>query len=161
MPADPLTIGELARRSGVASSALRFYEERGLIASERTGAGHRRYARPVIRRVAFIVFAQRIGLDLPSGEVERDLSLEDVEGLVLGVVDVHRRHVAGRYLDHVDQAEPSVGVLAVREDAGPAAQEREFLGGGLNRHGCSFPSGGRRLGAGDGSSVYENLHRRN
>jgi MerR family transcriptional regulator, redox-sensitive transcriptional activator SoxR len=59
-----LTIGEVSRRSGVASSALRFYEERGLIASERAGSGHRRYRRPVLRRIAFIVFAQRIGLTL-------------------------------------------------------------------------------------------------
>jgi MerR family redox-sensitive transcriptional activator SoxR len=59
-----LTIGEVARRSGVASSALRFYEERGLIRSERAGSGHRRFPRPVLRRVAFIVFAQRIGLSL-------------------------------------------------------------------------------------------------
>jgi MerR family redox-sensitive transcriptional activator SoxR len=59
-----LTIGQVARRSGVASSALRFYEERGLIASERAGSGHRRYPRSVLRRVAFIVFAQRIGLKL-------------------------------------------------------------------------------------------------
>ncbi|MGH2798599.1 MAG: redox-sensitive transcriptional activator SoxR [Solirubrobacterales bacterium] len=62
--AESLTIGEIARRSGVATSALRFYEERGLIRSERTGAGHRRYQRAVIRRIAFIVFAQRIGLSL-------------------------------------------------------------------------------------------------
>jgi MerR family redox-sensitive transcriptional activator SoxR len=59
-----LTIGEVARRSGVAASALRFYEERGLIASERAGSGHRRYPRPVLRQIAFIVFAQRIGLTL-------------------------------------------------------------------------------------------------
>ena len=62
--AELLTIGEIARRSGVASSALRFYEERGLIASERSGSGHRRYPRAVLRRIAFIVFAQRIGLTL-------------------------------------------------------------------------------------------------
>jgi MerR family redox-sensitive transcriptional activator SoxR len=62
--ADLLTIGEVARRSGVAASALRFYEQRGLIASERAGSGHRRYPRPVLRRIAFIVFAQRIGLTL-------------------------------------------------------------------------------------------------
>ena len=62
--ADLLTIGELSARSGVASSALRFYEERGLISSERASSGHRRFARPVIRRVAFIVFAQRVGLSL-------------------------------------------------------------------------------------------------
>jgi MerR family redox-sensitive transcriptional activator SoxR len=59
-----LTIGEVAQRSGVAASALRFYEDRGLIASERAGSGHRRYPRPVLRRIAFIVFAQRIGLTL-------------------------------------------------------------------------------------------------
>jgi MerR family transcriptional regulator, redox-sensitive transcriptional activator SoxR len=59
-----MTIGEVARRSGVAASALRFYEERGLIASERAGSGHRRYPRPVLRRIAFIVFAQRVGLTL-------------------------------------------------------------------------------------------------
>jgi MerR family transcriptional regulator, redox-sensitive transcriptional activator SoxR len=61
---DLLTIGDVARRSGVAASALRFYEDRGLIASERAGSGHRRYRRPVLRRIAFIVFAQRVGLTL-------------------------------------------------------------------------------------------------
>ena len=61
---DLLTIGEVARRSGVAASALRFYEERDLITSERAGSGHRHYRRPVLRRIAFIVFAQRIGLTL-------------------------------------------------------------------------------------------------
>jgi MerR family transcriptional regulator, redox-sensitive transcriptional activator SoxR len=67
-----LTIGEVAKRSGIASSALRFYEDRGLIQSVRTAAGHRRYPRAVLRRVAFIVFAQRIGLSL--GEVARELA---------------------------------------------------------------------------------------
>jgi len=62
--AESLTIGEVARRSGVAASALRFYEERGLIVSERAGSGHRRYPRPVLRRIAFVVFAQRVGLTL-------------------------------------------------------------------------------------------------
>ncbi len=59
-----LTISEASRRSGVAASALRFYEERGLIKSERAGSGHRRYLRAVLRRIAFIVFAQRIGMSL-------------------------------------------------------------------------------------------------
>jgi MerR family transcriptional regulator, redox-sensitive transcriptional activator SoxR len=59
-----LTIAEVSRRSGVAASALRFYEERGLLRSERAGSGHRRYPRAVLRRIAFIVFAQRIGLTL-------------------------------------------------------------------------------------------------
>ena len=67
---DLLPIGEVARRSGVASSALRFYEQRGLISSEREGSGHRRYPRPVLRRIAFIVFAQRIGLTLEEIGVE-------------------------------------------------------------------------------------------
>jgi MerR family transcriptional regulator, redox-sensitive transcriptional activator SoxR len=67
-----LTIGEVARRSGVAASALRFYEERGLITSERAGSGHRRYPRAVLRRIAFIVFAQRIGLTL--GEIGAELA---------------------------------------------------------------------------------------
>ncbi|HKB13857.1 MAG TPA: redox-sensitive transcriptional activator SoxR [Vicinamibacterales bacterium] len=65
-----LTIGEVAQRSGVATSALRFYEEQGLIHSERTDAGHRRYPRAVIRRVAFIVFAQKIGLSLEEIRAE-------------------------------------------------------------------------------------------
>jgi MerR family redox-sensitive transcriptional activator SoxR len=62
--AELLTIGEVSRRSGVASSALRFYEDRGLISSDRAGSGHRRFPRPVLRRIAFIVFAQRVGLTL-------------------------------------------------------------------------------------------------
>jgi MerR family transcriptional regulator, redox-sensitive transcriptional activator SoxR len=62
--AELLTINEVSRRSGVAASALRFYEQRGLISSERAGSGHRRFRRPVLRRIAFIVFAQRVGLTL-------------------------------------------------------------------------------------------------
>jgi MerR family redox-sensitive transcriptional activator SoxR len=69
---DLLLIGDVARRSGVAASALRFYEERGLITSERSGGGQRRYPRAVLRRIAFIVFAQRIGLTL--GEIATELA---------------------------------------------------------------------------------------
>ena len=61
---DVLAIAEIARRSGVAASALRFYEQRGLIRSERAGSGHRRFSRSVLRRIAFIVFAQKMGLSL-------------------------------------------------------------------------------------------------
>lgn len=68
--AEALTIGEVAARSGVAASALRFYEDQGLIASQRTDAGHRRYPRAVLRRVAFIVFAQKIGLSLDEIRAE-------------------------------------------------------------------------------------------
>src|SRR5215213_4901557 len=69
---DVMTIADVARRSGVAASALRFYEQRGLIASERTGAGHRRFPRAVLRRIAFIVFAQKVGLSLE--EVAEELA---------------------------------------------------------------------------------------
>src|SRR2546422_1428262 len=67
---DLFTISEVSRRSGVAASALRFYEEKGLIDSERAGSGHRRYPRTVLRRIAFIVFAQRVGLSLQEIGVE-------------------------------------------------------------------------------------------
>jgi MerR family transcriptional regulator, redox-sensitive transcriptional activator SoxR len=59
-----LTIGDVARRTGVATSALRFYERRGLIISDRTDSGQRRYRPDTIRRVSFVLTAQRIGLSL-------------------------------------------------------------------------------------------------
>jgi MerR family transcriptional regulator, redox-sensitive transcriptional activator SoxR len=61
---DVLSIGQVARRSGVAVSALRYYEERGLIASERIAQGNRRFPRSTLRRIAFIVFAQKLGMSL-------------------------------------------------------------------------------------------------
>jgi MerR family redox-sensitive transcriptional activator SoxR len=61
---DLIPIGETARRAGMATSALRFYESEGLIRSERTGGGQRRYARGVLRRLAFIRAAQNVGLTL-------------------------------------------------------------------------------------------------
>src|SRR5262245_5718671 len=69
---DLMTVTEVARRSGVASSARLFYASRGLIASERASSGHRRYLRAVLRRSAFIVFAQKIGLSLD--EIAAELS---------------------------------------------------------------------------------------
>lgn len=68
----PLTVGELAERTGVTTSALRFYEERGLLHPERNESGHRRYPRPLVRRVAFIVFAQRVGFTLEESRAELD-----------------------------------------------------------------------------------------
>lgn len=62
----PLTVGEVARRSGVAVSTLHFYEAKGLIASFRTAGNQRRYAREVLRRVAIIRVAQRTGMDLEA-----------------------------------------------------------------------------------------------
>ena len=62
--ADHATIGELARRAGVATSALRYYEQLGLISSARTAGGQRRYSRATLRRIAFIRAAQTVGLSL-------------------------------------------------------------------------------------------------
>ena len=59
-----MTIGEVAERANVAASALRFYEREGLIAAVRSEGGQRRYHREVLRRVAFIRAAQRVGLSL-------------------------------------------------------------------------------------------------
>jgi MerR family transcriptional regulator, redox-sensitive transcriptional activator SoxR len=59
-----LTIGQLSERSGVATSAIRFYESRGLLSSDRTTGNQRRYAQSTLRRVAFIRTAQRVGLSL-------------------------------------------------------------------------------------------------
>ena len=59
-----LSIGAVAARAGVATSALRFYEDQGLITSERAPSGHRQYHADVLRRVAFIQAAQRVGLAL-------------------------------------------------------------------------------------------------
>ncbi len=59
-----LTVGELADRAGVATSALRFYETRGLIESERTAGNQRRYPRATLRRVALLRAAQAVGLSL-------------------------------------------------------------------------------------------------
>ncbi len=59
-----LTIGEVAERSGLAASAIRFYEQRGLVHAERAPGGQRRFRRDVLRRIAFIRIAQRVGLSL-------------------------------------------------------------------------------------------------
>jgi MerR family redox-sensitive transcriptional activator SoxR len=61
---DLLTVGEVARRSGFATSALRFYEAQGLIAATRTAGGQRRYERSVLRRLAFLRAARNVGLSL-------------------------------------------------------------------------------------------------
>ena len=63
-PDAPLTIGEMTRRTGVAASALHFYESLGLIASTRTPGNQRRYARHMLRRVSLITVAKRLGIPL-------------------------------------------------------------------------------------------------
>jgi MerR family redox-sensitive transcriptional activator SoxR len=64
VPEGQLAIGEVAERSGLAVSAIRFYEDKGLIRSTRTAGGQRRFRRDVLRRLAFIQAAQRVGLTL-------------------------------------------------------------------------------------------------
>ena len=61
---ETLTIGDFAARSGLAASALRYYEKEGLIRSTRTGGNQRRYERSELRRVAFIKIAQQVGVSL-------------------------------------------------------------------------------------------------
>jgi len=68
---DLIAIGTLARRTGVAVSALRFYEEKGLLTSIRTAGNQRRFLRSDIRRVSFILIAQKLGLGLV--EIEQEL----------------------------------------------------------------------------------------
>ena len=63
-PSDILTIGELAKRTGVSVSALRFYEEKALIEPFRSNGGQRRFLRSAIRRVSFIKIAQQLGLSI-------------------------------------------------------------------------------------------------
>ena len=67
-----LTIGDLSERSGIAASAIRYYEDRGLVWSRRTTGNQRRYERPMLRRLAFIRTAQRVGLSLE--EIEEALA---------------------------------------------------------------------------------------
>ena len=67
---DLLPIGELARRTGLAVSAIRFYEDKGLVQSLRTSGNQRRFLRSDIRRLSFILIAQKLGLGLAEIEVE-------------------------------------------------------------------------------------------
>jgi MerR family redox-sensitive transcriptional activator SoxR len=63
-PSDFLTIGEVARRTGLSVSAIRFYEDQRLVAPVRTSGNQRRFLRSDIRRLSFILIAQRLGLSL-------------------------------------------------------------------------------------------------
>ena len=69
---DLVSIGTLAKRTGVAVSAIRYYEERKLLTSLRTGGNQRRFLRSDIRRISFILIAQKLGLGL--AEIESELA---------------------------------------------------------------------------------------
>jgi len=72
-----LTVGELSRRSGVPASALRFYEDEGLIRSRRTAGNQRRYHRDTLRRVTFVRMSQRVGMPLSKIREVLGLLAED------------------------------------------------------------------------------------
>ncbi len=92
-----LSIGAVAERAGVNVSALRFYEDRGLISSRRSEGGQRRYARPVLRRVAFIQVAQRVGLTLE--EIGQALATLPDDGLTTE----HWKRLSARWRPMLDQ----------------------------------------------------------
>lgn len=69
---DLVPIGVLAKRTGLAVSAIRYYEDKGLISAQRTSGNQRRFRRSDIRRLSFIIIAQRLGLSLP--EIERTMA---------------------------------------------------------------------------------------
>ncbi len=99
MPAPPalLTIGDLARRTGLSVSAIRFYEQRGLVSAIRTGGNQRRFLRADIRRLSFALIAQRLGLTLaeieaelatlPQGRAPTRTDWERISERVRGVLD--------------------------------------------------------------------------
>ena len=105
------SVGDLALRAGVATSALRFYEANGLITSERNTSGHRRYRADTLRRVAFIRVAQRIGLSL--SEVA-----EALDSLPSGRTPTHNdwNELAGKWLPRIDQQIADLEMLRDRLD---------------------------------------------
>ena len=82
-----ITIGALAKRTGVAVSAIRFYEEKGLIQAMRTSGNQRRFLRSDIRRISFILIAQKLGLGL--ADIEQELATLP-EGRTPSVADWQR-----------------------------------------------------------------------
>ncbi|GBQ15167.1 redox-sensitive transcriptional activator SoxR [Swaminathania salitolerans] len=111
-PASCLSIGEVSRRSGVAVSALHFYENKGLIASIRTNGNQRRFARDVLRRVALIRVSQKLGLPLAEIKVllgrlpaSGPVTPEDVKAMVASwteTLDARIRGLTG-LRDHLDR----------------------------------------------------------
>lgn len=74
---DLLTIGAIAERTGLATSAIRFYEEKGIVRPERSPSGHRRFHRSVIRRLSFVLIAQQLGYRLDEIKDQLDTLPDD------------------------------------------------------------------------------------
>ncbi|MGL4198627.1 MAG: redox-sensitive transcriptional activator SoxR [Allorhizobium sp.] len=93
-----LTVGDVARRSGLAVSAIHFYERKGLIVADRTGGNQRRYGRDVLRRLGLIRAAQEVGL--PLSEVAEALSALPQKRTP---TPEDWRHIATRWAEKLDQ----------------------------------------------------------
>lgn len=97
-PDTMLSIGQLAERTGLAVSAIRFYEERGLVAPERSGGGQRRFRRSDIRRLSFVMIAQQLGF-----------TIEEIRAHLAALPD-------GRTPTQDDWAELSLGFRQILDD---------------------------------------------
>ena len=139
---DVLTISEVARRSGVAPSALRFYEAQRLIHSERNSTGHRRDSRSVLRLVAVIGFAQKVGRSLNENP---DYS-EWQQG---------RRSIGGlRKIGEGDPTPPSWLPYFMTPDCDAMAKKIESLGGRLIVPPTNIPTSGRFAVASDPAGAF-------
>ena len=98
-PSADLAIGEVARRAGLTVATLRYYEQRGLLTSTRTGGNQRRFPRWVLRRLAYVAAAQRVGLDLDQIKAALDTLPTDRAPTQLDwarLARPWRQHVAAR-----------------------------------------------------------------
>src|ERR1700712_254729 len=140
-----LSVGDVARRSGYAASALRFYEAEGLISATRTSGGHRQFERNVLRRLAFIRAASNIGLTLDEAREELDRL---PAGRVPTKTDWQRitRHWRGRLDDQIASLE------RLRDGLDSC------IGCGcLSRHPCGRTNGGDWMAASDEAPGAPNL----
>lgn len=109
---DVLTVSEVARRSGFAASALRYYERERLIEASRTGGGQRRYARSVLRRLAFIRAASNVGLSLDEIRAELD---QLPKGRTPTKSDWHR--ISGHWRTRLDEQMAALEALRDKLDS--------------------------------------------
>ncbi|HEV7145875.1 MAG TPA: redox-sensitive transcriptional activator SoxR [Pedococcus sp.] len=109
---DVLTVSEVARRSGFAASALRYYERERLIEASRTGGGQRRYARSVLRRLAFIRAASNVGLSLEEIRAELD---QLPKGRTPTKSDWHR--ISGHWRTRLDEQMAALEALRDKLDS--------------------------------------------
>jgi MerR family transcriptional regulator, redox-sensitive transcriptional activator SoxR len=129
-----LSVGDVARRAGIAVSALHFYEARGLIRSERSGGNQRRYVRGVLRRIAVIKAAQRVGIPLEEIKAaldtlppDRSPSAEDWAALSRAWKDDLDSRIAElvRLRDHLDAC---IGCGCLSIDRCPLHNPNDRLG---------------------------------